>query len=577
MEINNRSLISVIIVTRNRPEHLKECLYCLKKQDYGNFEIIVVDSSTDMETQKIVSVYADIKYVRFYDGRNTAVSRNIGINVSDGEIVVFIDDDCNVEDGWLEGIAEGFSNETIGGVGGRVVDTHIRYYTDDIAKVGRIYPDGAVSGFHNYDSDRPIFVDYIVGTNMAFRKRILTELGGFDSVFRVWNDIDISMRVKNAGYSILSNPKARLQHKSAKREFINRDRENFRSLYVYIRSHSYCMFKNGGFRFPYFKTLFYWKALFILKRSSNHSLLRGIFLAAMQLSGAFTGLMIAIKARFLEKKDYLKFSEKIRRAYEERAQKNSKGGINSFRKWGEKAYRAKLVYQQVLGEKIIFKDHPKDVEELLKKWIYPQIFDLKKILKKIKIRQGCNVLEIGSENSHLSAYLRETGFFSIGIDLSLDTLSMGAPAIRKEIGCANSPFLINADAERLPFKENSFDVVFCFSVLHHFPDLSMLAGEINRILKKEGIFFFAWEPLRSIFGLREILDKGEDDSIPSELLYGIYEGKYSFFEYRKIFKKYFSLLDWDFSKEVNIRNLFKKYRAAFFNPDLGIEMIFKKI
>jgi len=270
-------------------------------QDYGNFEIVVVDSSTNEQSKEITSKYPGVKYTRFYNGKNMAVSRNIGINNARGEIAVFIDDDCYVQGGWLNAIVEGFSNETIGGVGGRVIDESQTYYTADTSKVGRIYPSGMLSGFHDYTADKPFFVDYIAGGNMAFRRDILTKLGGFDPVFRVWNDVDISMRVRNVGYAIVSNPRMSLEHKTAKREFIKRDRTNFSSQCLYNRNHAYCMFKNGGFRFAYFKTLFYWKVLDTLRNAKNK---KAILLIA-QLCGVVMGIALAVRVKIVGEGNHL--------------------------------------------------------------------------------------------------------------------------------------------------------------------------------------------------------------------------------------------------------------------------------
>ena len=311
--MNKFPLVSVIIVTRNRPQYLKECLRYLKEQDYDNFEIIIVDSSTNQESKKIIDNYPEVKYVRFFNGRNMAVSRNIGINKAEGEIIAFIDDDCYVEDGWLEEIVRGFSNDKIGGVGGRVIDEYRSMYTDDISKVGRIYPNGMLSGFLDYNAERPIFVDYMPGGNMGVRKEILIELGGFDPIFQEWDDVDISMRIKNIGYHLLSNPKARLQHKIAKREFIDRSRKNFWSQYIYNRNHSYCLFKNNGFKLPYFKTLFYWKFISILKSRYSNSLIKKLVLAFAQLWGSIIGLLLAIRFKIAREKDFLKGSHEVKR------------------------------------------------------------------------------------------------------------------------------------------------------------------------------------------------------------------------------------------------------------------------
>jgi SAM-dependent methyltransferase len=53
-----------------------------------------------------------------------------------------------------------------------------------------------------------------------------------------------------------------------------------------------------------------------------------------------------------------------------------------------------------------------------------------------------------------------------------------------------------ADAEQLPFADESFDLVFGHAVLHHIPDLPRAFGEFSRVLRPGGTLLFAGEPSR---------------------------------------------------------------------------------
>lgn len=299
--IENQPLTSIIIVTRNRPDYLKNCLKLLNQQSYSNFEIIVVDSS-DETNQFIEKSYPKIKYIRYHQGKNMAISRNIGILNSIGEIVVFIDDDCFVEKDWVKEIAKSFNEPQIGGVGGRVIQENVSLYTDDPSQVGRITPNGLLLGFFDYDGQESFTVDYLVGCNMSFRREILEKLGGFDPIFSVWNDVDMSMRVRNLGYSLIFNPKAKLVHKMVRRDLLPRERATFTSQYVYKRNYAYVLFKNSEFKWRYFKTLFYWDVINLFK---NISFLKSFPLIVANLSGKFMGIILALKIKILGEKDYL--------------------------------------------------------------------------------------------------------------------------------------------------------------------------------------------------------------------------------------------------------------------------------
>jgi len=119
--------ISVVVVTHNRPEELKECLESLKRQKLPRnfYEVLVVDSSTThiYETKLLVQNYA-VKYVHTkYKGMT--VARNIGICKARGEIVAFLDDDAIADENWIKQILKNYNNTNVGGVGGKVIEDRL--------------------------------------------------------------------------------------------------------------------------------------------------------------------------------------------------------------------------------------------------------------------------------------------------------------------------------------------------------------------------------------------------------------------------------------------------------------------
>src|SRR5690242_20240542 len=115
--------VTVIIVTLNRPEHVRNCLAQLRAQTRLADQIIVVDASPDDLTQNLVrNEFAEVLYLRNDNGigRMTA-SRNIGILQSTGQIIAFIDDDGYASPDWLENLLQAYADPEIGAVGGRVL------------------------------------------------------------------------------------------------------------------------------------------------------------------------------------------------------------------------------------------------------------------------------------------------------------------------------------------------------------------------------------------------------------------------------------------------------------------------
>jgi len=90
-------LISCIIPTKNRPSLVKQAVQSVLDQSYQNIEIIVIDDSTDNETQKSLTSGGRIRYIRNEKSRGASYSRNVGLNEARGDVIAFLDDD----DIWL--------------------------------------------------------------------------------------------------------------------------------------------------------------------------------------------------------------------------------------------------------------------------------------------------------------------------------------------------------------------------------------------------------------------------------------------------------------------------------------------
>jgi 2-polyprenyl-6-hydroxyphenyl methylase / 3-demethylubiquinone-9 3-methyltransferase len=111
-----------------------------------------------------------------------------------------------------------------------------------------------------------------------------------------------------------------------------------------------------------------------------------------------------------------------------------------------------------------------------------------KIFERLKINpEGKTALEVGCGGGILCEEIAGIGFNTIGIDpsaQSIDTASKHA----SESGLKIS--YINGVGEKLPFPDNSCDVIFSCDVLEHVQNLPKVISEISRILKPGGIFLY---------------------------------------------------------------------------------------
>ncbi|HSP73251.1 MAG TPA: methyltransferase domain-containing protein [Gaiellaceae bacterium] len=103
-----------------------------------------------------------------------------------------------------------------------------------------------------------------------------------------------------------------------------------------------------------------------------------------------------------------------------------------------------------------------------------------------RLRPGMRVLEIGAAKSWAAQHLLPRGCEYVACDLVVDPLiGLGRGAFFERRA---GPYLrVQADAERLPFADGSFDAAFCVATLHHALDLGAMVGELARVTRRGAV------------------------------------------------------------------------------------------
>lgn len=234
--------LSIIVVTYNRCNDLKESLDALLSLDDPPGEIIVVDSNSSDATCKTITKYP-VKFITLNE-RSMVKARNKGWKIAKGDIVAFVDDDALVSKDWTKHILEPYSNKNVGGVVGRVISSRNSEITCVPSKnnaIGKVFNNGLVLGNFDLQTKNPIEVDTQIGCNMSFRKNLLLKVAGFDENFRgncFRDDTDISLRIKNLNYKLIFNPKALVLHKYKGKNVASR------WFYWTVYNHTYFYLKN---------------------------------------------------------------------------------------------------------------------------------------------------------------------------------------------------------------------------------------------------------------------------------------------------------------------------------------------
>ncbi len=195
--------ISVVVCSYNGKRTIRDCMEGLKRVDYPNFEVIVVNDGSTDGTETIAKEYG-FRVISIPNG-GLSNARNVGMRASQGEIVAYIDDDAIPDPQWLTYLAATFISTSHAGVGGPNIPP-----IDDgpIAECVANSPGGPI---HVLLTDNE--AEHIPGCNMAFRKAALEAIGGFDTQFRIaGDDVDLCWRIQKEGWTLGFNPAAMVWH-----------------------------------------------------------------------------------------------------------------------------------------------------------------------------------------------------------------------------------------------------------------------------------------------------------------------------------------------------------------------------
>jgi glycogen(starch) synthase len=210
---------SVVVNTTDRAGPLRTLLRALEHQSYSNFEVVVVVGPTRDDTLEMLSEYEGRIHVLRCPNANLGQSRNVGLLAARGDIVAFVDDDAVPSQRWLEQLARLFQDPDLDGTGGTVYLIHpdhptIQHRIGIISSLAEQVDVRSSWLEHIVPSDAGrLWVGRMMGTNMAFRRQALLEIGGFDEFFEwLFDDAEVALRLHQAGKNVHPVREAAVYH-----------------------------------------------------------------------------------------------------------------------------------------------------------------------------------------------------------------------------------------------------------------------------------------------------------------------------------------------------------------------------
>ncbi len=201
---------SIIVPVYNRIDEVRDLLESLTSQTNTDFEVVIVEDGSSAPCKKAIDLYTSKLNIQYFYKSNEgrSIARNYGLEHATGDYFVFFDSDCVIPKSYFENLKKALDNN----------------YTDCFGG-----PDAAHSSFSNVQKAINYSMTSFLTTggirggkvqmekfvprsfNMGYSRKVWEKIGGFREMFS--EDIDMSTRVRQAGFSIQLIRDAFVYHK----------------------------------------------------------------------------------------------------------------------------------------------------------------------------------------------------------------------------------------------------------------------------------------------------------------------------------------------------------------------------
>jgi len=181
--------VSVIIPTYNASKTIDLCLASILKQDFPDYEVIVVDDGSSDDTREKIKKYRVRLISKVHMG--TPAARNTGFKASKGDILVFVDSDCVAKEDLIAKLIEPLKDSKIG----------VTQPWWEVANEGKLIP-ALIFKTYEYFTRNLKYPDFLWFYCFAIKRELLQKLGMFDVVGWRVEDVDFSYKVIKEGCKI---------------------------------------------------------------------------------------------------------------------------------------------------------------------------------------------------------------------------------------------------------------------------------------------------------------------------------------------------------------------------------------
>ncbi len=205
--------ISIVIVNYNGKHLLEKNLLSVLENGYEDFDVVVVDNaSEDGSIEYLKEKFPSVKIVESKENLGFGRGNNLGVKeYPNYDAYLFLNNDISVPKGFLDNLVKELQKDEVGAVGPKVLYSKERIRSEKrIINSAGIYVDRHYMAYDRYDKeeDNPKYnvieeVDALMGGAFLVKKEVFEKVGGFNpNMFLYYEDIDLSLRIKDLGYKL---------------------------------------------------------------------------------------------------------------------------------------------------------------------------------------------------------------------------------------------------------------------------------------------------------------------------------------------------------------------------------------
>ena len=210
MPSTGKPQFSIIVPVYNRPQEVEELVVSLVNQTDKDFELIIVEDGSTVPCRDICKKFSQNLNIKYFHKSNEgrSIARNYGLNRADGDFFIFVDSDCILPPEYIQSLKQSLQANPADCFGGP--DAAHESFSDvqkaiNFSMTSFFTTGGIRGGKKSMEKFTPRTF------NMGFSRKVYDKVGGFREMFS--EDIDMSTRIKNAGFKVVLFPEVKVFHK----------------------------------------------------------------------------------------------------------------------------------------------------------------------------------------------------------------------------------------------------------------------------------------------------------------------------------------------------------------------------